>query len=73
MVIFTNIYALFHGARSSSVVERSLVVRWVVGSIFHGGPIELFLVTVSVQRPWYMLSCLWDDAFKRTLAANQKE
>ena len=25
------------------------------------------------QRPWYVLSCLWDDAYKRTLAANQKE
>ena len=24
--------------------ERSLMVRWVVGSILHGGPIELFLV-----------------------------
>ena len=21
---------------------------------------------------WYVLSCLWDDAYKRTLAANQK-
>ena len=30
-----------------------------------GGPIE--------QRPWYVLSCLWDDAYKRTLAANRKE
>ena len=22
---------------------------------------------------WYVLSCLWDDAYKRTLAANRKE
>ena len=50
----------------------------VVGSILHGGPIELFLVPASaprlvLQRLWYVLSCLWDDAYKRTLAANQKE
>ena len=42
------------------------------------GPIELFLVPASAprlvkQRPWYVLSCLWDDAYKRTLAANRKE
>ena len=43
-----------------------------------GGPIELFLVPASaprlvLQRQWYVLSCLWDDAYKRTLAANRKE
>ena len=52
------------------------MVRWVVGSILHGGPIELFLVQANAprlvyQRPWYVLSCLWDDAYKRTLAANE--
>ena len=26
------------------------MVRWVVGSILHGGPIELFLVPASVPR-----------------------
>ena len=26
------------------MVKRSLIVRWVVGSIHHGGPIEIFLV-----------------------------
>ena len=31
--------------------SRSLMVRWVVGSIPHGGPIELFLVTASVSIP----------------------
>ena len=25
------------------------------------------------QRPWYVLSCPWDGAYKRTLAANRKE
>ena len=40
-----------------------------------GGPIELFLVPASAPRlrPWYVLSCLWDGAYKRTLAANRKE
>ena len=41
-------------------------------------PIELFLVPASAprlvkQRPWYVLSCLWDGAYKRTLAVNRKE
>ena len=51
------------------------MVRWVIGLILHGGPIELFLIPASnpQQRPWYVLSCLWDDAYKRTLAANRKE
>ena len=52
------------------------MVRWVVGSILHGGSIELLLVPASAprlvqQRPWYVVSCLWDGAYKRTLAANQ--
>ena len=43
-----------------------------------GGPIEIFLVSASAPRlvelrPWYVLSCLWDGAYKRTLAANRKE
>ena len=36
-----------------------------------GEPIELFLVPsiaprLVLQRPWYVLSCLWDGAYKRT-------
>ena len=42
------------------------MVRWVVGSILHDGPIELFLVPASAPPPWYVLSCLWDGAYKRT-------
>ena len=43
-----------------------------------GGPIELYLVPASAprlvkQRPWYVLSCLWDGAYKITLAVNRKE
>ena len=43
------------------------MVRWVVGSILHGGPIELFLVLASEPRLVYVLNCLWDDAYKKTL------
>ena len=43
-----------------------------------GGPIELFLIPASAprlvsQRSWYVLSCLWDGAYKRTIAVNWKE
>ena len=67
------------GARCSSVVRafahgamgRRVDPSW-------SGPIELFLVSASAprlvqQRPWYVLSCLWDGAYKRNLAVNQKE
>ena len=33
------------------------MVRWVVGSIFHGGPIELFLVSASAPRLVYYPVC----------------
>ena len=29
--------------------------------------------TTGVTRPWCVLCCMWDDAYKRTLVANQKE
>ena len=32
------------------MVERPLMVRWIVGSITYGGPIELFLVPASSPR-----------------------
>ena len=42
-----------------------------------GGPIELFLVPASAPRlvyqgPWYVLSCLWDGAYKITLLLIEK-
>ena len=43
-------------------LERSFMVRCVVGSILHGGPIELILVPARVQMLLYVLSCLWDGA-----------
>ena len=70
---------LHGGARCSSLVRsfahgamgRRIDPSW-------GGPIELFLIPASAprlvyQRPWYVLSCLWDGAYKRTLAANRKQ
>ena len=48
------------------------MMRWVVGSILRGGNIELILVPASAgvtQISWYVLSCLWDDAYKIKLAA----
>ena len=38
------------GAIGSSVVKVFTHVRWVVGSILHGGPIETFLVPASAPR-----------------------
>ena len=37
------------------------MVRWVVGSILHGGPIELFLVPTSVIKAviYTILSVAW--------------
>ena len=37
------------GTRRSSMEERPLMVRWLVGSIPSGGPIELFLVLISAS------------------------
>ena len=67
------------GARCSSVVRA--FAHEAMGCQIdpsRGGPIELFFVPASAprlvyQRLWYVLSCLWDCAYKRTLAANQKE
>ena len=46
LLISTMIYV----SQISSVVERPLMVRWVVGSITLGGPIELFLVAASAPQ-----------------------
>ena len=59
-------------------VERSLMVRWVVGSILHGmDPLRYFSFQPVLHdwcnkgRGMYVLSCLWDGAYKRTLAVNR--
>ena len=66
------------GAGRRSEVERSLMVRWVVGSILHGmDPLSYFSFQPVLHnwcnKGWYVLSCLWDGAYKRTIAANRKE
>ena len=33
----------------------------------------LYVSLYMCVRLWYVLSCLWDDAYKRALAANQKQ
>ena len=38
------------GARCSSVVARTLIVRWVDRSIPYGGPTELFIVPASAPK-----------------------
>ena len=47
------------------------MVRWVVGSILRGGPIELFLVPAKAVV--CVILSVGGDAYKRTLAANRKE
>ena len=60
----------FGGAGRSSEVERSLMVRWVVGSILHRvDPLSYFSLTASAPRLVYQR--LWDGAYKRTLAVNR--
>ena len=61
------------GAVCSSIVEHLLMVWWVIGSIPHGGLIELFLIQASAPQLMHVLSCLWDGIYKRSLAAIQKK
>ena len=44
-----------------------------VGSIPHDGPTCFVPTSAPRQLPWYALSCLWDDAYKRTVDTNRKE
>ena len=53
--ILSFIHSLIHlfihlRVRSTSVVECLLMVRWIVRSIPHGGPIELFLIPASASE-----------------------
>ena len=50
--------AFAHGA-----MDRRIDPSW-------GGLIDLFLVPASSTT---VVSCLWNDAYKRTLAVNRKE
>ena len=43
LIVAVNIISIYEGAGRSSEVERSLMVRWVVGSILHGvDPLSYF-------------------------------
>ena len=61
---------IYLGVRCGSVVKCLHMVWWVIGSILHGGPIELLLVPASApqlvyQRSRYVLSCLWGGANRK--------
>ena len=63
------------GERSNSVVERSHVVLWVIGSVSHDGPIVLFIAPANAPRlvewrPWYVFFCLF--TYNRTLTVYRK-
>ena len=51
-----------------SIKFRMLAVLFVLGLLKANQP-----VLYEVTMVWYVLSCLWDDAYNRTLAANRKE
>ena len=64
--------------RVAPMVEHFLMVLCIIRSIPHSGLIELFLISASdpqlvYQKLWCVLSCLWDGAYKRIIAANLKE
>ena len=47
------------------------MVRWVIGSILHGAISRSS--QCSTTGVTQAVVCLWDDAYRRTLAANWKE
>ena len=65
---------IYKGARYSSVIDHPLMVRRVVVSIPHG---RLSAISRSNQCSMSGVTkavvCLWDGAYKRSLAANRKE
>ena len=74
---FRRFSSLARGARCSSVVRafahgtmgrRIDPSWWTHWSYFSFQPV---LHNWCTKRPWYVLSCLWDDAYKRTVAANR--
>ena len=62
------------GAGRSSEVERSLMVRCVIGSILHGvDPLSYFSFQPVLHCRGMCYPVCGDGAYKRTLAANRKE
>ena len=43
--------------RDVARVECPLMVRWVIRSILHGGPIELFLIPLNAPQLVYQRLC----------------
>ena len=77
----TNTDSVLHLLQERDVAlwkERSLMVRWVVGSILHGvDPLSYFSFH-PVLHDWCNKGCgmcypVWDGAYKRTLDVNRKE
>ena len=52
-----------------------LLITGILISVLHSSLItrSRLCTTTGVTNLWYVLSCLWDDAYKRTLAVNSKE
>ena len=50
-------FCLFVGAGRSSEVERSLMVRWVVGSILHGMDLLSYFSFQPVLHDWCNKGC----------------
>ena len=66
-----------HTATHSSETECPLMVPWITGLIPLSGLTEPFLIIASApqlvqQKLRFIVSCLWDGAQKRSLAANWK-
>ena len=77
LYIYTiRLHALYLGSGRSSEVERSLMVRWVVGSILYGVDQLSYFLFQPVLHDWCNKGCgmcypVWDGAYKRTLAVNR--
>ena len=54
------------------MVEQPLMEQWVVGSIRHGGPTELFLIPASAHYGMCYIVCGMVH-IKKYLAANWRE
>ena len=58
------------------MVEHLFMISWVIGSIPHGGSMELFLIQPVLHnwcnKGWYVLSSLWSGSYKKAHAANKK-
>ena len=70
---FTSTHLKSKGHGTSSVLEHLLEGHWVVGSTAPGGPVEILLAQLCNKAYGMYSFCQWDNADKRSLAANWKE